>query len=250
MAFFLSTTLAVLFFRFVPPLLTPLMVIRYSSAWLRTDEARLKKSWRPIEKISPQLIQAVIASEDQLFFEHSGFDWDAILSAFSINEKGKRKIGASTITQQTAKNLFLWPERSWTRKALEAYFTLLLEIIWSKERILEVYLNIIETGDGIYGAEAAAHKYFGVSAGQLDRKQAALIAASLPNPRIWSPAKPSTYLLRRQAWILRQMEHRDPVSSESKPLEKPTREKTPPVPAVIHDSLDSFPPFPVDSLTP
>ena len=210
--FFLSSAAAVLFFRFVPPPLTPLMAIRYCEALSNDHKPRLRKSWRPLEKISPYLAEAVIASEDQLFVEHWGFDWQAILSAFAINESGKRKLGASTITQQTAKNLFLWPTRTWTRKALEAYFTLLLEILWSKHRILEVYLNITEMGDGVYGAEAAAKKYFGVSASNLDRNQSALIAACLPKPRAWSPANPTAYLLHRQTWILRQMDHRGPLA--------------------------------------
>jgi monofunctional glycosyltransferase len=214
LVFFASTVFGVLLFRFVPPPLTPLMAIRYVEALIEPGEAHLNKTWRPLEKISPRLAEAVIASEDQLYTEHWGFDWEAILSAFSLNSQGKRKLGASTITQQTAKNLFLWPERSWTRKALEAYFTLLLEILWSKHRILEVYLNIIETGKGVYGAEAAARKYFGISADQLNRNQAALIAAILPNPRNWSPARPTAYLQRRQSWILRQMNHLGPLPNE------------------------------------
>lgn len=212
--FLIFTIAAVILFRFVPPPCTPLMAIRYILAYTGGAEPKLEKTWKPLEKISPRLVEAVIASEDQMFPDHWGFDFDAILSAFSRNEHGKRKLGASTISQQTAKNLFLWPDRSWTRKALEAYFTMLLEVLWNKHRILEVYLNIIEMGDGIYGAEAAAHKYFGSSAADLDRNQAALLAAILPNPRAWSPDRPSPYLIRRQSWILRQMDHRGPLPEE------------------------------------
>lgn len=211
LGFFVSSVAAVLLFRFVPPPLTPLMAIRCAGMVLHGRFPALHKSWKPLEKISPRLAEAVVASEDQRFFDHHGFDWEAILSAFSVNERGKRKLGASTITQQTAKNLFLWPDRSWTRKGLEAYFTLLLELLWDKPRILEVYLNIIETGDGLYGAEAAAGRYFHVSAAALTAPQSALLAAVLPNPREWSPAHPTGYLRRRQSWILRQMAQLGPM---------------------------------------
>jgi monofunctional glycosyltransferase len=209
--FFLSTVFAVLFFRFVPPPLTPLMAIRGAGYILHGSSPVLDKDWESLENISPRLVEAVVASEDQRFFEHNGFDWGAIVSAIGENERGKRKLGASTISQQTAKNLFLWPDRSWARKGLEAYFTFLIEILWSKHRILEVYLNIIEMGSGIYGAEAAAQRWFHVSADRLSGPQSALIAAILPNPRKWSPANPTGYLQRRQAWILRQMDHLGPL---------------------------------------
>jgi monofunctional biosynthetic peptidoglycan transglycosylase len=209
--FFASTLAAAIFFRFVPPPLTPLMAIRCLKDILSGHRPKLDKDWTPLGKMSPHLPEAVIASEDQRFFDHHGFDWEAISSAFTVNGRGKRKIGASTITQQTAKNLFLWPERSWTRKGLEAYFTLLLELTWSKRRILEVYLNIIETGDGVYGAEAAARRYFQVSSARVTASQAALLAAVLPNPRAWSPANPTGYLRRRQTWILRQMDQMGPL---------------------------------------
>ncbi|MDB5105185.1 MAG: monofunctional biosynthetic peptidoglycantransglycosylase [Fibrobacteres bacterium] len=211
LGFFLSTTAAVLFFRFVPPPITPLMAIRGIGNALHGNSPILDKDWEPMENISPRLAEAVVASEDQRFFDHHGFDLDAIVSAFTVNGRGKRKLGASTITQQTAKNLFLWPERSWTRKGLEAYFTFLLELLWSKQRILEVYLNIIETGDGTYGAQAAAQRYFHVTASALTAPQAALLAAILPNPRKWSPVNPTGYLQRRQTWILRQMDHLGPL---------------------------------------
>jgi monofunctional glycosyltransferase len=209
--FLASTVAAVLVLRFVPPILTPLMAIRSLQHAMDGDFPTMDKDWRRLDGISPRLAEAVVASEDQRFFVHHGFDFGAIGSALSANGKGKRKLGASTITQQTAKNLFLWPDRSWTRKGLEVYFTLLLELLWSKRRILEVYLNIIETGDGIYGAEAAAQAYFKVSAAELTAEQAALLAAILPNPRKWSPVNPTAYLQRRQNWILRQMDHLGPM---------------------------------------
>jgi monofunctional biosynthetic peptidoglycan transglycosylase len=209
--FFLSTLFAALFFRFVPPPLTPLMAIRGAGYAIHGTSPVLDKDWKSLENISPRLVEAVVASEDQRFFEHNGFDWGAIVSAIGENERGKRKLGASTISQQTAKNLFLWPDRSWVRKGLEAYFTFLIEILWSKHRILEVYLNIIEMGSGTYGAEAAAQRWFHVSAARLTGPQAALIAAILPNPRKWSPANPTGYLQRRQTWILRQMDHLGPL---------------------------------------
>jgi monofunctional biosynthetic peptidoglycan transglycosylase len=212
--FLLSSLLAVLCFRFVPPPLTPLMAIRAVGYALDGASPILDKDWEPLDRISPRLAEAVVASEDQRFFDHHGFDWGAIQSAMSANGRGKRKRGASTISQQTAKNLFLWPDRSWTRKGLEVYFTFLIELLWSKERILEVYLNIIETGNGTYGAEAAAQRYFQVTAARLTSSQAALIAASLPNPRRWSPARPTSYLQRRQTWILRQMDQLGPMPDD------------------------------------
>jgi monofunctional biosynthetic peptidoglycan transglycosylase len=187
------------------------MLIRAAAHVASGKGPRLDKTWRPLDRISPRLAEAVVASEDQRFFIHHGFDFDAIGSAFTANGRGRRKLGASTISQQTAKNLFLWPDRTWLRKGLEAYFTLLLEVIWPKRRILEVYLNIIETGDGTYGVEAAARRYFGISAADLNASQAALIAATLPNPRAWSPANPTGYLRRRQTWILRQMDQLGPM---------------------------------------
>ncbi|MEO6096704.1 MAG: monofunctional biosynthetic peptidoglycan transglycosylase [Fibrobacteria bacterium] len=212
--FLLSSLLAVLFFRFVPPPMTPLMAIRAIGYALDGSTPILDKDWGPMDRISPRLAEAVVASEDQRFFDHHGFDWGAIQSVISANDRGKRKRGASTISQQTAKNLFLWPDRSWARKGLEVYFTFLIELLWSKERILEVYLNIIETGNGTYGAEAAAQRYFHVTAGRLTSSQAALIAASLPNPRRWSPSQPTGYLQRRQSWILRQMDQLGPLPDD------------------------------------
>ncbi|GAA0877590.1 monofunctional biosynthetic peptidoglycan transglycosylase [Algoriphagus jejuensis] len=202
----------VIVYRFVPVPITPLMVIRVlEQAFDAEKDVRLEKDWVSIEEISKNAPQAVVAAEDQKFLDHQGFDFEAMEKAWENNKKGKRVKGASTITQQTVKNVFLWPSRSYVRKVLEAYFTVLVELIWSKERILEVYLNVIEMGDGIYGIEAAAQVYFKKSAEKLTRGQAALIAAVLPNPRRWSPAKPTGYIQGRQTWILRQMNNLAPV---------------------------------------
>lgn len=152
------------------------------------------------------MAQAVIASEDNLFLEHSGFSIDDIKKALQQNQKGKRIRGGSTISQQTAKNVFLWNKRSYVRKGLEAYFTVLIELFWSKQRIMEVYLNVIEMGDGIYGTQAAAMEYFGKDASKLTRRQAAAIAVCLPNPRKFSPVNPSSYIRRRTNAIVSLME--------------------------------------------
>ena len=146
--------------------------------------------------------RAVIKAEDYKFYQHNGFDFEAIQKAIEYNKTHKRKIGASTISQQTAKNVFLWPSRSWIRKGLEVYFTVLIEFFWSKERIMEVYLNSIEMGEGIYGVEAVAQEHFNKPAYKLTKRQAALIAATLPNPRKFNSAKPSPYMIKRQAKIL------------------------------------------------
>ncbi|AMQ55147.1 monofunctional biosynthetic peptidoglycan transglycosylase [Algoriphagus sanaruensis] len=202
----------VILYRFVPVPITPLMVIRLVEQGLDPEkELRLYKDWEPITNISKHAAQAVVAAEDQKFLDHRGFDFEAMEKAWEGNKKGKRIKGASTITQQTVKNVFLWPDRSYVRKALEAYFTVLVEVIWSKERIMEVYLNVIEMGDGIYGIEAAAQTYFKRPASKLSRSQAAVIAAVLPNPRRWNPARPTGYIKGRQSWILRQMNNLEPV---------------------------------------
>lgn len=184
------------------------MVIRlFEQAFDQKREVRLTKDWVSLEKMSPSMPLAVITSEDQKFEEHFGFDLEAIEKAQKYNErhKGKKVKGASTISQQTAKNVFLWPQRSYIRKGFEVYFTFLIEMLWSKERIIEVYLNVIEMGDGIYGAEAASQEYFQKPASKLSNSQAALIAACLPNPLRWSPAHPTAYIQRKQTWILRHM---------------------------------------------
>lgn len=203
----LSVALVILY-RFVPPPVTPLMVIRvFEQSFDEKREVRLYKDWVSIEEMSPSMPLAVITSEDQKFEEHFGFDLEAIEKAQKYNErhKGKKVKGASTISQQTAKNVFLWPQRSYIRKGFEVYFTFLIELLWSKERIMEVYLNVIEMGDGVYGAEAAAQQYFGKKAANLTEGEAALIAACLPNPIRWSPARPSRYIQRKKQWIVRHM---------------------------------------------
>ncbi len=202
----------VVVYRFVPVPITPLMIIRVVEQALDSEkDIRLSKDWKPISQISKNAPQAVIASEDQKFLRHNGFDIEAMEKAWENNKKGKRVKGASTITQQTVKNVFLWPSRSYLRKGLEAYFTVLVELIWSKERIIEVYLNVIEMGDGIYGIEAASQAYYKKSALALTRGQSAMIAAVLPNPRRWNPIKPTNYIKGRQSWILRQMNNLEPV---------------------------------------
>jgi len=195
----------VLIFRWVPVPVSGLMVQRRVESWSSDKPYTSRHRWVPLEEISPSLGAAVIAAEDQNFAEHFGFDWQAIEKAVQHNEKSRRKRGASTVSQQTAKNLFLWNSRSWTRKGLEAWFTLLIEAGWSKKRILEVYLNIVEFGDGVYGAEAAARTYFGKPARRLTPSEAALLAAVLPNPRRFHANAPSEYVRGRQGWILNQM---------------------------------------------
>ncbi len=209
--FILSIGLTILY-RFIPVPITPLMVIRLmEQATDEKKETRLHKDWVPMSEISKNAPQAVYASEDQKFLDHNGFDMEAMEKAWEGNKKGKRIKGASTITQQTVKNVFLWPARSYVRKVLEAYFTVLVELIWPKERIMEVYLNVIEMGEGIYGIEAAAQAYYNKPAAKLNRSQSAMIAAVLPNPRRWTPAKPTSYIVGRQGWILRQMNNLTPL---------------------------------------
>lgn len=206
-AFFGSTILAVVALRFLPVYFTPLMFIRAAEQISEGREVTMKHRWVPLEEISPHLPVAVMASEDQRFLLHHGFDFHAIEYAAKRNASGKskRKLGASTISQQTAKNVFLWPGRTWVRKGLEAYFTALIELIWSKQRIMEVYLNSIEMGDGIYGADAVAEWHFGCRAKDLTRKECALIAATLPNPRVYSSKNPSAYMRKRRTKILHEM---------------------------------------------
>ncbi|WP_009034905.1 monofunctional biosynthetic peptidoglycan transglycosylase [Indibacter alkaliphilus] len=210
--FFLITIGLTVLYKFVPVPITPLMVIRlYEQAVDKEKSLKLYKDWVPLGKISKNAPQAVIASEDQKFLDHNGFDWDEMKKVWESNKQGKKVRGASTISQQTAKNVFLWPGRNLVRKGLEAYFTFLIEMIWGKERIMTVYLNVIEMGEGIYGIEAAAQHNFKKPAEKLNRNEAALIAAVLPNPRRWSPARPTPYILGRQVWILRQMNNLEQV---------------------------------------
>ena len=208
-AFFASTILSVVVYRFLPVWVTPLMVIRCCQQVSEGRDLKLSHDWEPLENISPSLPVAVIASEDARFMEHHGFDYEAIEHAAKRNREHpeKRKLGASTISQQTAKNVFLWPGRSWTRKGFEVYFTTLIELLWSKQRIMEVYLNSIEMGEGIYGAQAVAEEHFGKDAKDLSQAQCALIAATLPNPRKFSSKSPSSYMLKRQARILKEMHY-------------------------------------------
>jgi monofunctional biosynthetic peptidoglycan transglycosylase len=197
--------LLILVFRFVPVPTSGLMIQRRVEAWRSGKPYVSRHRWVPLEDISPSLGVAVIAAEDQNFADHFGFDWEAIERAVQHNEHSRRKRGASTVSQQTAKNLFLWSARSWTRKGLETWFTVALEAGWSKKRILEVYLNIVEFGDGVYGAEAASRMYFGKPAKRLTPSEAALLAAVLPNHRRFRANAPSDYVRGRQAWILNQM---------------------------------------------
>ena len=206
-AFFGSTILSVVALRFIPVYFTPLMFIRLGEQIVKGEEMKMRHSWVPLEDIAPSLPLAVMASEDARFMEHHGFDFNAIEKAAKRNmrNKNKRKLGASTISQQTAKNVFLWPGRTWVRKGFEVYFTALIEMMWSKERIMEVYLNSIEMGDGIYGAEAVAQRHFHCSAKELSKAECAMIAVSLPNPRKFDSAHPSSYMRKRQSRILREM---------------------------------------------
>jgi monofunctional biosynthetic peptidoglycan transglycosylase len=187
-------------YRFLPVPLTPLMVIRL------VEGEGLRKRWVSLSEVAPVLPQAVVAAEDNRFCEHAGFDWEELGGQIDALLAGARARGASTITMQTAKNLFLWPGRDFVRKVLEAWLTPQIELLWPKRRIMEVYLNVVELGPGIYGAEAAARVYFGKSASALSRQEAALLAAILPNPRDWSPVRPTEYLLGRARTIRTRIE--------------------------------------------
>ena len=200
--FFLGSIGSVLFYRFAPVPLTPLMMIRSVQFLGRGEWPSLRKDWVSLVNIAPSMQKAVLKAEDARFFEHHGFDYEAIEKAMKYNRTHKKVKGASTISQQTAKNVFLWPHRDWIRKGLEAYFTVLIEFIWPKERIMEVYLNVIETGPGVYGVEAASQKYFKQSAKNISPSQASLIAAVLPNPQKFRIDRPSNYILKRQSRIL------------------------------------------------
>lgn len=209
--FFAWSILSVLLFKFIPVPVTPLMVIRCIEQVFDGEKPKLKHDWVPFQKISPNLVRAVIASEDNRFLTHSGFDFIELKKAIKENEKRKKARGASTISQQTAKNVFLWPGHSFIRKGFEAYFTVLIELLWSKERIMEVYLNSIEMGDGVYGAQAIAENNFRTTAAKLTKYQSALIAATLPNPIRFNSAKPSPYILKRAGQIQRLMPKLGPL---------------------------------------
>ena len=203
--FMAASVLLVLLFRWVPPPGSMVMVERKIESWIDGKPIDLYREWRPWRELPDNLKMSVVAGEDQHFSEHWGFDMDAIRQAFSHNEAGGSLRGASTISQQVAKNLFLWTGRSWVRKGLEAWFTVLIETLWPKQRILEVYLNSVEWDSGIFGAEAAAQHHFGIGAPYLSDRQASLLAAILPNPREWSPSHPSAYVSRRANWIRQQV---------------------------------------------
>jgi monofunctional glycosyltransferase len=198
--FLIFSVLLVALYRVLPPPVTPLMLIRAVEGYGMT------KSWRPLDQISPALARAAMAGEDAKFCEHHGFDWEAIRDAWRRYRAGERHLrGASTISMQTAKNVFLWPGRDWIRKGLEAYFTVLIEPIWGKKRIIEIYLNVVEWGPGIYGAEAAAQFYFHKPARALSAEEAARLAAILPDPLNWSASRPDRYVAERAAFIRAQM---------------------------------------------
>ncbi|RAR63339.1 MULTISPECIES: monofunctional biosynthetic peptidoglycan transglycosylase [Halomonadaceae] len=199
------SVLLVLMFRVVPVFGSMVMVERKLESWASGESIDIDQQWRPWAELSDNAKVAVIAAEDQRFPEHHGFDFHQIRQAIESSLNGGGLRGASTISQQTAKNLFLWTGRNWLRKGLEAWFTLLIETLWPKQRILEVYLNIVEWDRGVFGLEAAAQHYFGVSAARLNVDQASRLAAILPNPREWSASRPGPHTQRRSAWIRGQM---------------------------------------------
>lgn len=205
--FFAITIFWALCLKFINPPITYLMIKRGFQWQSEGKGFKIAKDWLAYDEISNNLKRAALAGEDAHFMTHSGFDTKAIKEALEKNKSGKPLRGGSTISQQVAKNVFLWPERSWLRKGLETYFTFLIEILWSKKRILEIYLNVIEMGQGVYGAEAAAHYYFNKSARSLTKKEAALIIAILPNPRKWDARRPSNYVNARANSIVRYLGH-------------------------------------------
>lgn len=200
--FFAVSIFLVIVFRFLPVPFTPLMAFRFFENTADDKTVYFDHKWVPIEEISPSLQKAVIASEDATFLEHYGFDFNAIQKAVKRNKKGKKLVGGSTISQQTAKNVFLWQGRSWIRKGFEAYFTVLIEVFWPKERIMEVYLNSIEMGNGVYGAQAASRHWYSKDANQLTKRDAAGIAAILPNPRKFEASYSSAYINKRKSRIM------------------------------------------------
>lgn len=223
---FLLSVLMVIVYRFAPVPVTILQLSRCVEQFQEEKPIRIKKDWVPLEDISNKLQLAVVCAEDQKFLNHNGFDIEAIEKAIEHNQKGKRVRGASTISQQTAKNVFLWQGRTWVRKGLEVYFTFLIELLWSKERIMEVYLNVIEMGDGVYGAEAASQEYFKKSASKLTNAEAALLASILPNPRKYSASNPGPYIRGRQSWTMGQMSHwGGKLDYENPPIHKDKKKK-------------------------
>lgn len=220
LALWILSIVMVVVYRWMPVYVTPLMLVRTANQLWEGEKVAWKHDWVSIDSISPNLVRAVVASEDNLFPVHHGFDVQQIRKAMEEAEKGGRQRGASTISQQTAKNVFLWPSHSYFRKGLEAYFTLLIEWIWGKERIMEVYLNSIEMGKGIYGAEAVARAHFSKPARKLNAAESALIAATLPNPRRFNSAKPSSYIQQRKVAILDLMDKIGPVDLKSEPKQQ------------------------------
>ncbi|MCD6068591.1 MAG: peptidoglycan transglycosylase [Bacteroidetes bacterium] len=237
MWFLIVTVVSTIIFRWAPIPFTPFMLKRCVQQKMDGKEMKLDKDWVPLEEISPHLQLAVVCCEDQNYLMHYGFDFKALKKAMINNDKGKRMRGGSTISQQTAKNVFLWDGRNYVRKAFEAYFTLLIETFWSKERIMEAYLNVIEFGDGIYGAEAAAQHYFHKHASKLTKEEAATLAVLLPNPRVYGKKTGGTYVQGRKAWCLQQMrfwggkldydkyEEEEEDSKPKKPVKKKKRKK-------------------------
>ena len=207
LAFVVFSCITVVAYKFINPPFTPLMIIRPIEGVFSGKTVGIDKDWASWDEISPNFFRACISAEDKKFLRHDGFDWQAIQNAKKYNARQKtgKMRGASTITMQTAKNTFLWQGRNYIRKGLEAYFTVLIEAVWGKKRILEVYANIVELGDGVYGVEAASQKYFNKSAKDLTKKEAALIAAVLPNPRRWSPGAPTAYISKRANFIAGRM---------------------------------------------
>ena len=201
----------VLLFRFVNPPITFLMIERGFERTANGKDWKIDKQWKSFDEIAEPMKRAAVAAEDQSFLENHGFDFNAIEKAYKKNEKSKKLIGGSTITQQTAKNVFLWPGRSFIRKGFEAWFTLLMEVFWGKKRIMEVYLNVIEMGDGIYGVQAASQVYFHKSAHNLNNYQAAAIASIWPSPLKWSATDPSNYVRHRQYLIRKNMRRLGPL---------------------------------------
>jgi monofunctional biosynthetic peptidoglycan transglycosylase len=204
-ALWLLSIVHVVVLKYAPIYFTPLMVLRSCQSLFNGKIPRNDKTWVPIEQISHNLVVACIASEDNLFMKHNGFSERAIRQAIAERKEGKRMRGGSTISQQTAKNVFTFCSRTWFRKGVETYYTILIELIWGKERIMEAYLNVVELGDGIYGAEAASRHYWGISANQLSKGQSALLAAALPNPLHYSITRPGPYMQKRKGQILNLM---------------------------------------------
>lgn len=210
--FVLVSIVWVLAYRFINPPITLLMIMRNIERKSDGKTFKTEKNWVNFKEMSDNMKRAAIAGEDQKFIHHWGFDVTAISRAYKANKADSTKMkGGSTISQQTAKNVFLWPGRSWIRKGFEAYFTVLIEVLWSKERILEVYLNVIEMGDGIYGAEAAAQSYYGKSCRDLTRSEAAMIAACFPNPIRWTPLHPTRFIRHRHYLIMQNIRRMGPL---------------------------------------